>query len=255
MKNPFSIVYNADGIIIVNKAAGLLSVAGRWEEDESRLDILLAEFLLKNNEKTRPYPVHRLDKDTSGLMMFALNAEIHKNLNLQFSKRDIKKTYHAVVAGAPEKNAFACNAKLKIDGDKLHRSVIDNKHGKNALTEFTVLERFRRFTLLEASPITGRTHQIRAHLKHLGFPILCDALYGNGVPMYLSQIKTGWRGDKYEERPLIKRQALHAYGLEFIHPATGKTVRVTADYPKDLKSLTAQLQKNAKTETPITPPF
>ena len=244
MKIPFSIVYKDADIIIVNKPAGLLSAEGRWDETEAHLDKILGEFLFEKKDAAALYPVHRLDKDTSGLILYALNAVVHKNLSIQFQERNIKKTYHALIAGTPENGHFTCNAKLKIDGDKLHRTVIDNKHGKTALTEFTVLQNFRRYTLLQARPVTGRTHQIRAHLKHLGLPILCDPLYGNGAALYLSQIKNNWRGDKYEERPLLKRLALHAYALEFAHPVSGETIKAQAEYPKDFKSITAQLQKN-----------
>lgn len=260
---PLRVLYEDNDVIVVNKQAGMVThpAAGNWT---GTLVQALAYYRLYTSpihdafaclleaeqgrgrfaELLRAGIVHRLDKDTSGLILYALNAAVHKNLSIQFQERNIKKTYHALIAGTPENGHFTCNAKLKIDGDKLHRTVIDNKHGKTALTEFTVLQNFRRYTLLQARPVTGRTHQIRAHLKHLGLPILCDPLYGNGAALYLSQIKNNWRGDKYEERPLLKRLALHAYTLEFTHPVSGETIKAQAEYPKDFKSITAQLQKN-----------
>ncbi|WP_029409698.1 RluA family pseudouridine synthase [Treponema pedis] len=243
-QKPYSVIYKDDDLLIVNKSAGLAAAADRWDETAPRLDKIICSDIFSNSETDdkKLYTVHRIDKDTSGLIMYALNSEIHKKLSEKFQNREIEKTYHAVVAGQPPCKNFSCNAKLKIDGDKFHRTVMDNKQGKDSFTEFTVLENLNRFTLIEAKPVTGRTHQIRVHLKLSGFPILCDSLYGKNEPVFLSQIKKNWRGDKYEERPLLARLALHAYALKFIHPVTEKIIEVIAEYPKDLKSLVNQLR-------------
>lgn len=242
----YSIIYNDEDIIIVNKAAGVLVAADRWDEKAERLDKMLSEELFgKNSLENKLFAVHRIDKDTSGLIMYALHAKSHKVLNGQFQNRSIEKIYHAVILGSPVQSEFVCSAKLKVDGDKIHRTVTDEKHGKDSHTEFKVLQKFGMFTLLQAKPISGRTHQIRVHLKHLGFPILCDPLYGSGDPVFLSNIKRSWHGNKYEERPLLNRLALHAYALKFVHPIKGNIIEVTAEYPKDFRSLLNQLKNLA----------
>ncbi|UTC66352.1 MULTISPECIES: RluA family pseudouridine synthase [unclassified Treponema] len=242
-KKLYEIVYEDKDLIIVNKSAGLIVTADRWDAEAFRLDKILEGALLKKEPEAKIYPVHRLDKETSGLIIYALNAEAHKILNDDFQNRKIEKIYHAVSAGCPQEENFKSEARLKIDGDKMHRTLIDEKKGKESLTEFSLLKKLGRFSLLEARPITGRTHQIRAHLKHLGLPILCDSLYGNGDPICISALKKNWRGDKYEERPILSRLALHAHSLKFFHPISREKIEVSADYPKDMAGLINQLGK------------
>ncbi len=242
----YSVIYKDEDLIIVNKAAGLLVAADRWDKKAERLDKMLSEELFgKNSYENKLFAVHRIDKDTSGLIMYALNSKSHQILNAQFQNKEIEKIYHAVILGSPPQSEFVCSAKLKADSDKLHRTITDEKHGKDSYTEFKVLKKFGRFTLLQAKPVSGRTHQIRIHLKHIGFPILCDPLYGSSEPVFLSNIKKSWHGNKYEERPLLNRLALHAYALKFMHPIKGYIIEVTAEYPKDFRSLLTQLKNIA----------
>ena len=243
-KAPFTLIYADEDMIAVNKAAGLLVAADRWDIEAPRLDLLIQKELPQIAPLCQKlYAVHRIDKDTSGILLYALNAEAHRALNTAFQDREIKKTYRLLIHGRVQEEQFTVDLPLRADGDALHRTIVDKRRGKEAITHFTVLETFRQFSLLEARPVTGRTHQIRAHLAAAGYPIVCDSLYGSGKPVLLSELKQRWRGDVYAEQPLIRRLALHAYQLEGLHPRTREPFSFTAEYAKDFKSTVHQLQK------------
>ena len=243
-KTPFTLIYADEDMIAVNKAAGLLVAADRWDAEALRLDLLIQNQLPQIAPScSKLYAVHRIDKDTSGILLYALNEEAHRTLNSAFQNREIKKTYRLLIHGRVPEEHFTVNLPLRADGDTLHRTVVDKRRGKEAITHFTVLETFRQFSLLEAFPVTGRTHQIRAHLAAAGYPIVCDSLYGSGKPVLLSELKQRWRGDVYTEQPLIRRLALHAYQVEGMHPRTSQPFSFTAEYAKDFKSTIHQLQK------------
>lgn len=243
-KAPFTLIYADEDMIAVNKAAGLLVAADRWDIEAPRLDLLIQKELPQIAPLCQKlYAVHRIDKDTSGILLYALNAEAHRALNTAFQEREIKKTYRLLIHGRVQEEQFTVDLPLRADGDALHRTIVDKRRGKEAITHFTVLETFRQFSLLEARPVTGRTHQIRAHLAAAGYPIVCDSLYGSGKPVLLSELKQRWHGDVYTEQPLIRRLALHAYQLEGLHPRTSEPFSFTAEYAKDFKSTVHQLQK------------
>lgn len=238
---PFSIIYEDDDIVVLNKSAGLLVAGDRWDPDAPRLDVLASEKLCAPDD--RLFAIHRIDKDTSGLVVYAKNEIAHRVLSMAFQNREVEKTYHALVHGRPSWETCNVNIPLRADGDAKHRTVRDKQKGKDASTDFTLLGISGPFSWLEAKPITGRTHQIRIHLQLSGITIVCDPLYGNDEPLFLSKIKRKWRGDEFTERPLLERLGLHAYKIRFAHPRTADMIEFTAPYPKDLDVTRKQLAK------------
>lgn len=240
MRRAFEIVYRDDVCIVVDKPAGLSTI-----HDPARPDDATAESLLRS-QYAELFVVHRIDRDTSGLVAFALTAAVHALMNEQFATRAVEKTYHALVVGAPHWDTSVIDAPLRVDADRRHRSVIDPLDGKPSVTDARVLQRFTGYALVEARPHTGRTHQIRAHLASIGAPIACDALYGDAAPLLLSSFKRGYRGREDEdqaERPLLGRLGLHAQRLAFAHPLSGTAMAFEAPYPKDFGAALKQLSR------------
>ncbi|MDR1252210.1 MAG: RNA pseudouridine synthase [Treponema sp.] len=212
---PFTIIYEDDRIIAVNKAAGISVGGDRWDGACERLD-----KLIEARYSGRIFTVHRIDRDTSGVVVFARDPETHKRLSAAFENRQVIKRYIAVIHGRPSWKETVCDLPLVPDGDKLHRTIIDKYHGKKALTRFRIAGSAGNYTVAEALPETGRTHQIRVHLASLGHPIVCDALYGaiarrggSEKGVFLSSFKKGWRGNSVNERALLFRLGLHAARL------------------------------------------
>lgn len=233
----FTILYSDDDIIVVNKRSGLLVAADRYDDKAPRLDLAVEK------EAGEIWAVHRIDKDTSGLVVYARNADAHKKLSAQFEQREVRKTYHCLVNGRPVWKEFHADYPLQVDGDKRHRTIVA-KTGKPSETDFRLIGACGPFSWLEACPRTGRTHQIRAHLREMKLTIVADPLYsGNQRGVYLSDFKRKWNGNEDEERPLLSRLALHAYAIQFRHPSTGEAVSFTAPYPRDLEAVRKQMAK------------
>lgn len=234
----YSVLYNDDDILVLNKRSGLLIAADRYDESAQRLD------LIAEKEFGKLFAVHRLDKDTSGAIIYAKNAESHRFLSKQFEERNVEKIYHCLVNGHPLWETLHVDAKLLPDGDARHRTIPNQRFGKPAITDFKMLGACGPYSWIEARPHTGRTHQIRVHLSKNGFCIVCDPLYsGNQKPVRLSDFKRNWHGNTEEEKPLLERLALHAYKLTITHPKTGEQMSFTAPYPKDMDATRKQLAK------------
>jgi RluA family pseudouridine synthase len=214
------IIYSDEHIFVLDKPAGLSVLPEGWGKEASYLAKMLeVEF-------GKVWVVHRLDKFTSGVMVFARTAEAHRSLNIQFDKHETEKIYHAITVGVPTWKEKIARHPLRVNVGHKHRTMVDNKNGKQSETRFKVLKRYQANALLEARPMTGRTHQVRVHAYALGYPLLGDSLYGT------SDSPPSASG----ESVLITRPSLHAYSLTFAHPESGEPLTFTAPYPDDFRS-------------------
>jgi 23S rRNA pseudouridine955/2504/2580 synthase/23S rRNA pseudouridine1911/1915/1917 synthase len=230
------IIFQNDDFVAVNKPSGFLTIPDR--EGNLSLKNLLQEKL------GNIFTVHRLDKDTSGIVVFARNEQTHKNLSQQFENRETKKIYNGLVLGSLIQKEGVINEPIAEHPSKKGIMTVFKK-GKESVTEYELLEAFRLFSWIQFKILTGRTHQIRVHMKHLGHPIVCDELYGDGKPVYISTIKRNYKLSKSEEeeRPILSRLALHSSQLTFT--LNGETFDLEAELPKDLRALLQQLRKNS----------
>ncbi len=231
------IIFQNEDFIVINKPSGLLSIPDRFGKEPS-----LKSILQEQNDKI--FTIHRLDKDTSGLILFAKNEAIHKHLSQQFEGRDVEKYYLGLVSGTLMTKKGTIDVPVMEHPGKTTLMMTHQK-GKPSVTYYEVLEEFGVFSWLQFRIYTGRTHQIRVHMKHLGNPVVCDALYGDGQPILLSSIKRKFKLSKneLEERPILSRLALHSYQLKFVD-AAGNKFDFEAPIPKDLRAFLQQLRKN-----------
>ncbi|HWB53155.1 MAG TPA: RluA family pseudouridine synthase [Tepidisphaeraceae bacterium] len=244
--NDLEIIYQDADCVAINKPAGLASIPGRGETS-SVLQQLAEQLNLpwSGSADPRLRVVHRLDKETSGVLLMAKNLPTQRLLSEQFQNGKVQKEYLALVAGRPSADAGTINAPLGPHPTSRDRMAV-RKDGKQALTEWKVEERFRRFALVRCFPRTGRTHQIRVHLQSIGLPLAVDPLYHPNKGLFLSSFKRDYRPTRGEdERPLIARLTLHAERLTFDHPSTGKAM-IEAPLPKDFRATLNQLRRHGR---------
>jgi 23S rRNA pseudouridine1911/1915/1917 synthase len=236
MKLAEQVLFENDDFVAINKPSGVLTIPDRAGNEPSLKGFLKQQY-------GAIFTVHRLDRDTSGVVVFAKNETTHKQLSQAFESRDVQKLYLGLVLGTPALPSGTVEAGIAEHPTKRGVMTIA-KNGKASITDYEVIEPFRFFSWMQFQIHTGRTHQIRVHLKHLGHPIVCDAVYGDGKPVLLSSIKKkAYHLSKGEEaeRPLLSRLALHSWKLHF--SLNSKPFQLEAPLPKDLKALLQQLRK------------
>jgi 23S rRNA pseudouridine955/2504/2580 synthase/23S rRNA pseudouridine1911/1915/1917 synthase len=231
------IVYQDADLVSLNKPSGILSVPDRFDEQLPSLKRMLKE------ELGEIFVIHRLDRDTSGLILFAKNAEAHRYYSGIFEDRKVEKTYLGLVHGVPQQAGGTIDKPIAPHFTVKGKMMVYRK-GKNAITHYRTLETFGLYSLMEFRIETGRTHQIRVHMQDMGHPIVCDVLYGTDEPVLLSRIKRNYKLSKQEleERPLLNRLALHSWKLSFTD-RLGKELSLEAELPKDMTAVLQQLRK------------
>jgi 23S rRNA pseudouridine1911/1915/1917 synthase len=236
VKTSPEILVDNDHFIVLNKPSGMLSIPDREGKDFS-----LKQFLQEKYEQI--FTVHRLDRDTSGIIVFAKDEETHKYLSQAFEERTVEKYYLGIVNGVPPEKKKTIDEPIAENTTKRGVMLI-HKRGKQSITDYEVQEEFGKFSLLQFRIHTGRTHQIRVHMQHVGHPIVCDALYGDPAPIRVSAFKRNYKlsRNEEEERPILSRLGLHAARLQF-KDATGTIYNLEAPLPKDMRALLQQLRK------------
>ncbi|MBI3277190.1 MAG: RNA pseudouridine synthase [Chlamydiae bacterium] len=232
-----TILYEDEKIFALDKPSGLLVIRDRWDKNEE----ILKDWVIKKLGKPA-WPVHRLDRDASGVILFAKDSPTRNFIEQQFQDRKIHKIYHVFVQGEVADSQGRIDFPLRPDPHHPGR-VEMSKVGKDSLTEYEVCERFKGVTFLKVMPHTGRQHQIRVHLQSIGFPVLCDFFYGSGRPYCLSEMKRFYKRKEDElEKPLMDRLALHASEITFLmEDGTPKTIE--APLPKDFSIFLKYLKK------------
>ena len=246
-RDPLQVLFHDNEFVAIAKPAGLATIPGRGEKS-SVLERLAEQLRLpcSGDADPRVRVVHRLDKETSGVLLFALNRPAQQYISHQFQNNTVAKEYLALVRGRPRESEGVIDAPLGPHPASPQRMAVLKHGGRPARTEWRLEESFRGFSLIRCFPKTGKTHQIRVHLLHAGMPLAIDPLYGSGEPVFLSQFKRGYRPTRgEEERPLISRLTLHAERLAFDHP-DGRRIELVAELPRDFRATLNQLRRHAR---------
>jgi 23S rRNA pseudouridine1911/1915/1917 synthase len=241
---PLNIIYEDSCLIVLNKQPGILVHPARGNTHGTLVNALAfySDKLSSGLGEFRPGIVHRLDKNTTGVMVVAKDDTTQWKIAKQFERRQVNKNYLAIVHGTPELNADRIKVPLGIHPRTREKYAIRPDTGKEAITFYEVLESFRGFSLLKLTPKTGRTHQIRVHLSYIKHPIVADDMYGGRLvyPWQLADTEPA------VQQPVISRVALHAHTLEFKHPKTDEMVKFEAPLPQDMQNLLDMLRKYRK---------
>lgn len=250
-KIDLDILIEDDDLVVVSKPPGMVvhPARGHWSGTlASALQYRYGGSLSSTGGPTRPGIVHRLDRDTSGVLLVARNDQAHAKLASQFENRSIEKRYYAITAGCPRRDRDIVDEPVGRHPHQRDKMAILRGHpeARRAETFYEMVERFRGFAGVRAVPKTGRTHQIRVHLDHIGCPVLCDKLYGGRSRLT--------EGDLREGRPddvvLLERQALHAEMLRFEHPRTGERIEIQAPLPEDMTRTLEALRRYRAEDPP-----
>lgn len=228
---PLDIIYEDNDILVVNKPKGMVVHPGNGNPDGTLVNAIMAHCegsLSGIGGEIRPGIVHRIDKDTSGLLVIAKNDKAHINLSEQIKNRDVKKIYVALVRGVIPENEATINMPIGRSTKDRKKMAVD-KNGKEAVTHFKVLTRYNKYTFIQVKIDTGRTHQIRVHMSHIGYPVVGDSVYSNGKNDFG-----------------IEGQMLHAKELEFKHPVTGKIMHFEAPLPKYFEEVLEKLDNQKR---------
>jgi 23S rRNA pseudouridine1911/1915/1917 synthase len=253
---PLDILHEDDAIVVVNKAAGMIVHPAKGHWDGTLAGALAYHFgvMSQRGGPTRPGIVHRLDRDTSGAIVVAKNDQAHDALAAQFKARTVEKRYLAIVIGVPEFDQDIINQPIGDHPTERQKKAIRPGHpsSREAVTHYELVERFRGYALVRARPTTGRTHQIRLHLAHAGYPVLCDRLYAGRNPKRITELELIPReklgqdrpaSEPAEAEPLLARHALHAHRLTLVHPTSGERMEFEAPLAVDMEQTLAALRR------------
>jgi len=222
---PLNIIYEDDDLLIINKESGMVVHPAPGHYTGTLVNALLFRYKELAGDKFRPGIVHRLDKDTSGLMLVAKNEFTLEKLSLMISKKEVERKYLAIVDGVIKEDSGEIDAPIGRDVNNRQKMAVTDVNSKNAITHFKVLERFNNNTLIECILDTGRTHQIRVHMAYIGYPVCNDPLYGKG------------KADEFG-------QMLHSYSIKLNHPRTGKELKYVVDAPKEFNEKLEELRSD-----------
>ncbi len=237
MKNSYSLLHLDPHLLVVSKPSGMLTIPGRGQTDPALSDLLRRDY-------SELFVVHRIDRETSGLVLFARTAEAHRSLSIQFQEKRVSKTYLALCAGQLWPESGEISAPIGENPARTGTMMV-RSDGKESLTRYQCAERWRFASRVLFYPETGRTHQIRVHARHIGHPLLGDELYGQGA-VFLSSIKKAYKPSAEAERPVLSRLALHAHSISFVHPSSGDHLSVEAPLPPELELMEKLLGKYSR---------
>jgi len=255
---PIDVLYEDEFLVVLNKPAGMITHPGKGNYRGTLAGALQYHFdqLSDVAGKLRPGIVHRLDRDTSGVLVIAKNNQVHHRLSGQFERREVVKEYRAITLRTMPLDRDVVETYVRVNPKRREKMCVcvPGGNARSAVTQYEVLERFRGYTWVRLLPKTGRTHQLRVHMQHIGHPIVADRLYGGGAALRLSDLlgdpkkprrKTEEIETAGDDEILVRRQALHALRLEFRHPESGQPLAFEAPLPADIESALHALRKHA----------